>query len=520
MASPKPPSPEKPAMARPRFEPSPCSSSSEIPSLGSSWLPLISAPADFPPDIFETAVSQLIHHPEYNSTLILRSELVNETTVDFPALVPVLDGVVPLRNIHRRLLPRRPGRDEPLEQHCTLYGSESDPDTLVLTPIVPPGGALPYYHPAVSFLAFRYISATTPPTLRLEVVLLSPETETDPGSRLYRTGLSLLDALHRYGWGALTNYKKRVHHDCVVPREIYQDVYLVMRERFKGLVDTWVESTDPLKHVFEDIGIATFLILLWKDTYPALPTSDIPPDEPWHGWGRPPGGFLDFGCGNGLLTHILLSCGYPGRGIDLRARTSWTTYPPHTQAHLLVDAFDPRTLAAGGPAVGRTLYTAPGQFVIANHADELTPWAPLLATRARASGFLSIPCCAWMFDARFERGKAGGRRGFGFGAEEEEDGEEGGGLAALVESLNLGADSGTASGYVQYRIWLAQLQRHCGWEVECEVLRIPSTRNWALVGRRRVGEEEEAQANVDAILQSVADRGIFKTRTPEGKTGH
>jgi hypothetical protein len=24
-----------------------------------------------------------------------------------------------------------------------------------------------------------------------------------------------------------------------------------MRERFKGHVDTWVESTDPLKHVFE-----------------------------------------------------------------------------------------------------------------------------------------------------------------------------------------------------------------------------------------------------------------------------
>jgi len=39
------------------------------------------------------------------------------------------------------------------------------------------------------------------------------------------------------------------------------------------------------------------------------------------------------------------------------------------------------------------------------------------------------------------------------------------------------------------------------------------------VGRRRIGSEEEAQANVDAILQSVKDRGVFKTRTPEGKAG-
>ncbi|KAJ7141139.1 hypothetical protein C8R44DRAFT_604377 [Mycena epipterygia] len=493
-------------MTRPRFEPSPCSDPLEVPTIASPWLALISCPADFPPEIFETAISQLIHHPEYNSTLILRSDVLAESTSEFPVLV---DGLLPLRNVHRLLLPRRPGRDGALEQHCTLYGTDSVADTLVLTPVVPAGGSLPYYHPAASHLAFRYLP-TTPPSIRIEVVLSSPEdTPTDPGSRIYRTGLSLLDALHRYGWGALTNYKKRVHHDCLVPREKYQDLYLVMRERFKGLVDTWVESTDPLKHVFEDIGIATFLILLWKDTYPAPSTSDVPLDEPWHGWGRPTGGFLDFGCGNGLLTHILLSCGYAGVGIDLRARASWKTYSAHTQAHLRVDAFDPQTLAADAPA---SVYTAPDQFIIANHADELTPWAPLLATRARASGFLSIPCCAWTFDARFERGKAGAAALFA--------GDDAGAeLAALVETLNLGSDNANTSGYAQYRIWLARLSRHCGWEAEAEVLRIPSTRNWAVVGRRRMGSEEEAQAHVDAISQAVRDRGIFKTRTPEGKGG-
>lgn len=161
-----------------------------------------------------------------------------------------------MRSIYRRLLPRRPGRDPGLDQHCTLYAVEGEEDAvgdtssiLVLTPIVPEGGSLPYYHPTVSHLAFRYIEQA-PPILRIEVVPL-PRTPMDMNSRLYRTALALLETLHRYGWGAMTNYKKRVMHDCIVPREPYQDLYLIMRERHKHLVDTWQENTDPLKHVFE-----------------------------------------------------------------------------------------------------------------------------------------------------------------------------------------------------------------------------------------------------------------------------
>jgi tRNASer (uridine44-2'-O)-methyltransferase len=131
---------------------------------------------------------------------------------------------------------------------------------LVLTPILPPdGGNLPYYHPTVTHLAFRFVESTSSSSgpaaaaaaaLRIEAVPL-PGTSLDPGARLYRTCLSLLETLHRYGWGALTNYKKRVAHDVLVPRETYQDLYLVMRERHKHLINDWQEVTDPLKHVFE-----------------------------------------------------------------------------------------------------------------------------------------------------------------------------------------------------------------------------------------------------------------------------
>ncbi len=75
-------------------------------------------------------------HPEYNSTLILRSERLLDTTTEFPAEIPRLDGFEPTRCIHRRLLPRRPGRDAALEQYCTLYSKgEKAASVLVLTPL-------------------------------------------------------------------------------------------------------------------------------------------------------------------------------------------------------------------------------------------------------------------------------------------------------------------------------------------------------------------------------------------------
>ncbi|KZT72731.1 DUF1613-domain-containing protein [Daedalea quercina L-15889] len=480
----------------------------------SKWTPLIWCLADFPPELFETAVSQLIHHPEYNSTLILRSETVSETTSDFNSAVPVIKNLRIVRDIHRRLLPRRPGRDAGLEQHCTLYALEgkgdatgSTPTVLVLTPLKASGESLPYYHPAVTHLAFRYI-ARDPTILRIEAIPISGA-PTDVNSRLYRTCLALLETLHRYGWGAMTNYKKRVLHDCIIPRESYQDLYLIMRERHKHLVNTWQESTDPLKHVFEDIGIATFLMLLWKDMYTSPKSArgtEVYSAEPWKSWPRPLAGFLDLGCGNGLLTHILTTEGYQGAGIDLRARTSWSHYPATTQSQLHVEALDPTEL--DDPALlAAHHHLRPGIFIIGNHADELTPWVPVLATLCSASGYLSIPCCAWTFDMRYERSSNVAYPTPG----------------GFVESLNLGGDGSNSSSYSSYRIWLASLNLHLGWKVECETLRIPSTRNWAVIGRTRMSEDATQLAQFERcakqIVESVRERGLFKTRRPEGKVG-
>lgn len=73
----------------------------------------------------------------------------------------------------------------------------------------------------------------------------------------------------------------------------------------------WPEGTDPSKYVYEDVAIATYLLLLWED-------EDEHPQKK---------SFVDLGCGNGLLVYILTKEGHQGVGIDVRKRQIWDMYP-------------------------------------------------------------------------------------------------------------------------------------------------------------------------------------------------
>jgi tRNASer (uridine44-2'-O)-methyltransferase len=190
-------------------------------------------------------------------------------------------------------------------------------------------------------------------------------------------------------------------------------------------------------------------------------------------------------CGNGLLTHILSSEGYVGTGIDLRARYSWPSFPRSTQDNLKVHALDPTSFDLGKQGENEDTddfaFFTPGVFIIGNHADELTPWVPVLSTLHNASGYLSIPCCPWIFDAKFERSRhtpypLPPQMSHPSGHETNTD------MTEFVEGLHLGGHGSNESAYSSYRIWLASLSAYCGWKVETESLRIPSTRNWALIG--------------------------------------
>ncbi|KDQ60435.1 hypothetical protein JAAARDRAFT_125782 [Jaapia argillacea MUCL 33604] len=566
---------------RPQFLPTPCPPDSPIPPLIftstspigdqkiEEAIPVIQCPADFPLSIFEEAAMLLVNHPEYNSTLILRSELIaTYTSPPFPPSTPQIKGYEPTKAYYRKLLPRRPTRDASLEQLCTLYtkspdpheledmktqGSEDDPlyttpTLLVLTPLPSPSTPLPYYHPQVSQISF-HLHPPSSPTLLISLLPLPPTSQNDqdptnPSSRLHRTSLSLLQTLHRYLHGTLTSYKKRTAHDLLIPRDEYQDLYGVMRERHKGLVEEWREVTDPLKHVFEDIGIATYLMLLWKDTFPpeGEEQEEKLEEEPWKKWGRPPGGFLDLGCGNALLTHILLSEGYKGYGIDVRARKSWDGYPESTRERLVVGGVDPLALVGSCEDASRscedtpspsssdqnqinTILNTPQMFLIANHADELTPWVPVLSTLMDSSGYISIPCCAWAFDERFTRGRGADEFFEEPSSLQTKDARElqrpnEQSLSSFITSLSLGSEGSSSSSYSSYRIWLAGLSGWCGWVVECDNLRIPSTRNWAVVGRKKLPTPpEQTLERAKSIILQTKERGLFRVRKPEGKAG-
>lgn len=75
------------------------------------------------------------------------------------------------------------------------------------------------------------------------------------------------------------------------------------------LLQIWPENTDPFKFVYEDIAIATYLLILWGDKKQ---------------------NFIDMGCGNGLLVYILTCEGHVGVGYDVRSRKIWDLYPSGT----------------------------------------------------------------------------------------------------------------------------------------------------------------------------------------------
>ncbi|KAG9076085.1 tRNA(Ser) Um(44) 2'-O-methyltransferase [Ceratobasidium sp. UAMH 11750] len=536
------------------------------------WICITSCEVGFSALEFSQVIDALVHHPERNSPLILRADIESDTGPTCPTnpnAQPKLLGLQtyrPTRLIRRLLCPRQPKRDRALHQSCVFYARDQHvagqvPTALVLSPDLSDEYPVPpFYHPAVRHLAIRYMAKERVEEgdgvigeVVVDVVRLAGDVKTQKSSgasaedafppRLVRTCVSLLDGVCRVGHGYANGYRKRVDHDVLVDKAEFQDLYLKMKDMYGGLVETWKEATDPSKHVFEDIGIATFLMLLWKDTYRNFkPSSEsVGAGFPWSHYPRPPGGFRDIGCGNGLLTHILIASGYNGIGIDLRARKSWLNYPAKTQSCLKVAALDftaleydsearsfnglPEMLASSAQEEDRSV------FFIGNHADELTPWMPLVAHAARAD-FINIPCCFWGLDERFQARKTKDMPGPSTSAQPSPNEQWELALADRLHSVMGGQADATdtkkggskqPSQYGRYMLWLARLQRDCGFEVEVEALRIPSTRNWAFAGRARrwktEDEREKFDEYVDGLIRQVRQRGLFKTRVPEGKEG-
>ena len=230
-------------------------------------------------------------------------------------------------------------------------------------------------------------------------------------------------------------------------------------------------------------------------------------------------GFIDVGCGNGILVCVLIQEGYQGRGLDCRRRKSWDSFPANVQSKLEEQLLVPKLLqriARPGEenAIKDTdntvfhngLFT-PGTFIISNHADELTAWTPLLAY-LNESPFIAIPCCS--------HNLAGTRTRFGSFRDNPLRKPENGSGPPSLSSIDLGPGPATGSlathppqrkqpsAYAGLTRYVEEMAREVGYEAEKEVLRIPSTRNTAIVGRQRTrpyGELEERDIAVKRIVE-------------------
>ncbi|XP_074132968.1 putative tRNA (uracil-O(2)-)-methyltransferase [Sminthopsis crassicaudata] len=205
----------------------------------------------------------------------------------------------------------------------------------------------------------------------------------------------------------------------------YSQIYQELKKKYKEMVKVWPEVTDPEKFVYEDVAIATYLLVLWEEERAEKGITEKQ-------------SFVDLGCGNGLLVHILSNEGHPGRGIDVRRRKIWNMYGPQTQ--LEESAIRPNDS-----------YLFPDvDWLIGNHSDELTPWIPVIAARSSYNcRYFVLPCCFFDFTGKYSRRQS------------------------------------KTTQYREYLDFIKEVGFTCGFHVEEDCLRIPSTKRVCLIGKSR-----------------------------------
>ncbi|RMZ09662.1 hypothetical protein D0864_01460 [Hortaea werneckii] len=553
------------------------------------WMTILESGCTFPPEIFERVMLNLIKNPNVTSSHLFRADVYYDSGPDRPKyfdsgglgekgwtrhLKPQYRPRAPgpewkekgyevIRTIVREMIPRNPQLDRPLVQTCHFLQSvreDEEINVVLYVPHVDNMADMPFYHPTVSQLAFiytwRYVSPQANELAQGSIAIAYRLFDgQDMNKKLERTALRLGETIHKHGQGQLAGYEKRVHLDQIIPQKRYQDTYTRLKAKYgRQLSEKWVEVTDPGKHVFEDIGIAAFLIELWKDMYSDLPRdddheskvaeeaatglSDTGPseqrqDEEQRKEKPSFPGFVDIGCGNGILVYILLAEGYRGWGFDARQRKTWTIFPPHIQARLQQRLLVPELLhppTQETPEIYHSGVFEPGTFIVSNHADELTPWTPLLA-HLNQSAFIAIPCCSHDLSGSRFRAPAVTKTAKQHQIasetrlpqqeetpdattttittttdnnappnEKETSSKDQQSNPKAAETGSLKKTPGQKSmpsAYATLCSYICSLSEEVGYIPEKEVLRIPSTRNTSIIGRRRQSGGEDVRRDID-----------------------
>ncbi|GAB7342071.1 hypothetical protein MBLNU457_g0353t1 [Dothideomycetes sp. NU457] len=571
------------------------------------WKAMLSSACSFPLSIFEGVMLNLIKNPNVMSSHLFRADIYYDSDTDSstlradgaktfqstfaqhmkPELRPRLieiPGYEWQRTFVRNLVPRNRQLDKDMIQTCHIFSrmdkeSKSQTTLIIYLPHTDDPETMPWYHPSVQAVGFSYTSSDTDnSTIAIHIRPFESTPLSSLQPRLDRTCLNLLQTIHKHGRGQQAGYQKRVHHDQIIPQQAFQDTYARLKQKYaKSLINDWVEQTDPTKHVFEDLGIAAFLIELWRDMYGVSAASDSEvvmtrsekaasvgahadsktngelsprPDRPETASTFP--GFVDIGCGNGVLTHILISEGYKGWGFDARRRKTWETFPATVQDSLkelvlVPSILDPSTdvvdVETYGPerAINHKFHNGvfePGTFIVSNHADELTPWTPLLGY-LNQSPFIAIPCCSHDLAGSRSRAPPTTRAlksspttapsptsSVPLPSATVGDGAKSKSKPNVAETGSLARKQGgkkvMPSAYSTLVSYVCSLAEECEFVPEREMLRIPSTRNACVVGRRMVdgrsligrtggeknGEVEDGMGRLDMS----DDEGIERAR--------
>ncbi|NXJ10363.1 TRM44 methyltransferase, partial [Odontophorus gujanensis] len=245
----------------------------------------------------------------------------------------------------------------------------------------------------------------------------------------------------------------------LIPVAKYCKVYQDLKEKYKEMVKVWPEVTDPEKFVYEDVAIATYLLILWEEE---RKTKGLAKKQ----------SFVDLGCGNGLLVHILSNEGHLGRGIDVRRRKIWDMFGPET--HLEESSIVP----------GDSHLFPDTDWLIGNHSDELTPWIPVIAARSSYScRYFVLPCCFFDFHGKYSRRQS------------------------------------KKTQYREYLDFVAEVGFVCGFHVEEDCLRIPSTKRVCLIGKSRTYPPTECSLVDEQITQFIRNRQIGAVVAPDREDG-
>ncbi|KAJ1943475.1 tRNA(Ser) Um(44) 2'-O-methyltransferase [Linderina macrospora] len=384
---------------------------------------------------------------------VQRTEIIEEQLKDTLDKASTGEEAVEIVRTRRVLHPKRADKDQPLTEDVVVMRVRNDVVARFI-PCVESAADIPFYYPKVNEFAFGYLEPTSGDgdvghaPWQLAILVQELEIGATVATKKHK-GIwkDMIKKLYKWTATARLGYQKRQVHDVLVDHDAYVAKYQELKSKY---ADYWVKNW-PEQTDPRKFVFEDIAIASWIICLWTQESGNASPT------------FVDLGCGNGLLVSLLAAEGYKGHGIDQCSRKVWSAFGPTTDLRVsTLEPFD---------------YTTDADWIIGNHADELVPWIPLIAAKSAKTKFAVIPCCPHDLSGK---------------------------------KMNFATVAGQSK-YHAYVEHISGIMGTCGFVAEKEFLRIPSTKNVALVGRTRTGKANMNE--IDRMIQSGKD--AFVARVPD-----